>query len=220
MSPHLFDATGRPLRDPRGKNPHDMFGRPLTAADVQRRSQPLTVGYYEDHHEELAREVNRTRAKDLNRGALLFMLLALISTFAAWRSYDAGSDSQKGLQRASIALRANSYQSALASCLSGSELRVLIARGFDSLRRTAVADAARVAPRADVVRFFQITQPPIDDFLTQAAYDGGRKYHVTTPLGKVTRAVENEVLALSISRCRARTDDQFRGLERERQQSP
>lgn len=213
MSPRLYDKDGNLI--PPGERPevaYDRFGNLLTAEDIERRSRPVSYGYYEDEHELLRRTFVDLRRRDRNWTAVLFAVLAIVATFAAWRSYDAGRDSQSGLERASLDLRRNAYDSALASCVGGSELRVLIARGFDALRRTAVADARGRAPPGTIERFFAVTQPPIDDFLTQAAYerDSRRRYHVRAKLGKVTRSVENEVLALAERRCLRRADRQFR----------
>jgi hypothetical protein len=122
-----------------------------------------------------------------NRAAVLFLLLAFVSSAAAYIAYRAGRDSTNGL-------RQNSSQAALLTCLAGGELRIAVASGFDQLRRLAVQDATP----AQLARFIKATQPAIDELLTQAA---GKAYHAPLPPGEVNEAVRAHVRDLSAARC-------------------
>lgn len=202
MSPHLYDEQGNRMQPGDPGTPHDYFGRPLTQDDVERRSRPVSRGYVEDTHE----RDTRRRQRDNRRMKILFVVLGLISSVTALYSYDAG-------RRSAVGLEQNAYDASYASCVSGSDLRIVMADGLDSLRRLAIS--GNRAPRAVVEQFFEQTQPPIDDLLTQAAYekDSGRRYHVDAPLGEVTDAVQVEVAVLAQERCEARTQAQFPGVK-------
>lgn len=148
----------------------------------ERGHEPLTRG-------DFARWVNR-------RALPAFVVLTLVSTAAGFLGYSAGQDSQRGLKRQGI-------EATKGNCISGGEMRIAVANGFDDLRWQAVrpGTSSRV-----VIPFIARTQPAIDTLLTQAA---GREYHAPLPPGRVTSSVVFEVRRLSALRCQLRADRVF-----------
>lgn len=125
-------------------------------------------------------EAWRRRAR--NRLVVAWLLLAGVSSFAAWVGYEAGRDTD------------------LRSCTSGAEFRVTVAAGFDDLRRLAIGVQPGTKPDSDELDFLQATQPAVDRLLTQAA---GSPIHPGGD-GEVTQQVIDNTLAMAHERCKER----------------
>lgn len=143
-------------------------------------------------HEAFARE--RSRFKSWRRRATAaFVLLTVVSTAAAYLGYDAGADADDADRRAARTSDIN-------ACTERVKGRIVIAVGFDELRRAAVGDSAE--GRVLLVR----TQPVIDRFLSNAV---GRPVKLKTNVelsDPVTKPLQDE----GIDACVAEADQTFK----------
>jgi hypothetical protein len=92
-----------------------------------------------------------------------------------------------------LSFKANQRE-AYERCIGGGEFRLVVAEGFDELRRDAVAGA----PKRQITAFVRRTQPAIDRVLSQTA---DRPFRVPLPSGRLTPKVERQVAELTAARC-------------------
>ena len=121
-------------------------------------------------------------------GLLVVAAVASLSAYLGYRANENGNDHDRAAQK----------RDTMRTCLSGGELRVLIAQSNDLLRRSAVGLVPGEDANPRVARFLVATQPAIDDLLTQAA---GKPYHIEPLGGELTSATTDRVLSLSRARC-------------------